>query len=208
MIYPVLNGADIIFTAAQGGGFISRRIMGATRTCNEPETRASHVALISVPAPYMPNSVLIEETHPHQDTAPLSKYLKPGINTIIYRRIGISPNQKKAIINAARADIGKRYGYGKILLFIADAWLGKIVSFPICMLGKMFGRTWRGIEFPIFSRLNITRDLVCSQTVARYYYEQAGISFGRHWLTQNPDSMLDYCEAHPFEWRLIYDSTK
>lgn len=191
---------DILFTKARAGGWISDLIGWWTRTWGEPPTRASHVALVVEPAEHTDDTLLIEQTWPRQRKAVLGTYA--GADVFIYRRVGMPNSQRKSIVDQAWSDLGRRYGAGKLLLFLADAALGKIISLPIYLLGRLFGRKWRGIEMPIFTRLDITKDLVCSQTVARYYWN-SGYHFDGHWLTRNPDNMLDYCESHSSQFKLV-----
>lgn len=197
----LLKPGDVIFTAAQGEGLINRQVNWWTRTWGEPPSRASHVAVVLDLRDPVEDSYIIEQTFPNQQRSVLGKYWFKS-DVYIFRRRGLLESSANSIVKRAESEIGKRYGVGKILLFLADAIIGKIVSLPIYLLGKLLGRKWRGIEFPIFSRLDITKDIVCSQMVAKYYWER-GMHFGGHWLTQNPDSMIDHCTENPELWELV-----
>ena len=214
----ILKPGDVFFTQAQDGGWISRQINWWSRTWGEPPSQASHVGLIQgicqlqkefeigkVVLPEMESYAIIEQTYPYQRASNLFSYLHRS-NVFVYRRTEMSDTMRSTIMARAKAEIGKRYGLGKIILFLLDAAIGKIISLPIFLIGKLFRRKWKGLEFPILTHLNIIRDYVCSQTVAKYYWEQ-GIHFGGSWLTRNPDNMLDWIQKSN-NWELVYTNTE
>jgi len=49
----------------------------------------------------------------------------------------------------------------------------------------------------LLSRLNLIDAVVCSQAVARAYWDVAGMHFGGEWPSRNPDNILDFCERNP-----------
>ncbi len=201
---PLLKPADVVFTQADGGGLISKIILWGTRTWNEPRSRASHVALVAIPEADVTLTNLIEQTWPRQRREHLDHYLQAS-SVVIYRLRLINDEERYRIVKLAEADLGKPYGIGNILWFGLDALLGKILSWPVVMIGRLFGRRWRGYEPRLFSRLNLLSPIVCSQTVAKYYSD-IGFGFGNAWQTRDPDSMLDFCESHPEIFEKVFES--
>lgn len=186
-----LRPGDIVFTEAQGGGFVSRMITWWTRTWFEPPTRASHVAVVVEPSEYLEDTLLVEQTWPRIGRTSLGKYLTSS-GVYIYRDRQLDEEVSGNIAKSALKSRG-RYGWTKIILFLLDAIVGKIISLPVVLLGFLFGRRWKGIEPAIFSHINLTGTVVCSQFVAKLFWDQ-GYHFGRHYNQHTPDSLMDYCE--------------
>jgi len=101
------------------------------------------------------------------------------------------------IVNDMSDLIGRPYGYSKIALHLADAVAGKLLSAAYVIPASWFGVKLRGLEFPLLSRLNLLDAVVCSQAVARAYWDRASVHFGGEWPSRNPDNMLDWCERNP-----------
>ena len=96
--------------------------------------------------------------------------------------------------------IGEVYGFGSIVLMALDAVISKVTSalyvFPIkwATLGRVKLKGW---EPAIFSRINITKRMVCSQWVAVMLQRFGSLYTGGAAITANPDRILDHFEKHP-----------
>lgn len=197
---------DLVFTSAQGGGFFSRQIQFWTRTWFEPPTRASHVAVVVEPSEVLADTLIVEQTWPRIRRTVLGTYAESGF--YVFRDLRLMPEDRAAIAaNALRAAadseaddrVGEHtYGVGKILLFLADAAIGKVISFPWVVLGLCLGRRWKGYEPVILRRIDLTGTVVCSQFAARLWWDPpVEIHLGDHWVSRSPDDLSDYFETRP-----------
>ncbi len=217
-----LEPGDVLFTQAQpdkkAGAFISNQILWWNKTWWEAKTKCSHMGMISgFSKAFSPDNddadliykaiagtLAVEMTSGGQNEITLDKYLK-GSTIYIYRNKMVDGDDADALTSAGLDDLGEPYGYSKILLLLLDAALGKLLSLPICLLGLIFGKRWRGIEIPIFSLLNVTGDYTCAQKIAKYYWQLLGICFGEHWRGMTPDRAMDHCESNS-QWELVYSN--
>lgn len=188
-----LAAGDIVFTSARGGGFIGKNIRWWTRTWFEPPTTTSHVAIVVKPAEHLEDCLIVEQTWPRIQLSCLGKYRAAGFE--VYRDTSLPAGQLSGIASEALGARGP-YGSGKILLFLLDAVLGKVLSLPVVTLGLLTGRRWRGFEPALFTQLNLSGALVCSQFVARLWWDR-GYHLGTPWYAATPDALLDYCRSQP-----------
>ncbi len=196
-----LNLGDVISTsvnrdAGWQGRFINKGIRWANQSLGEPPTLVSHTAMVYKVGQTIKDTMLLEQTYPKQRIVPLLNY--QGSPVYVSRRFSLSALEAERLVTLGTADIGRAYGVGKIALFLADSLVGKAISLPIWGAGKLVGKNWKGVELPLFSRLDVTKDFVCSQTVAKYYW-QLGYHLGDFWLHATPDSILDYTSSSS-EW--------
>ncbi len=105
-------------------------------------------------------------------------------NYVIWRKKGLTENEKKRLERIARADLGEGYD-----------WL-------LC-IGKLF--TWlTGIK--VFTRwIEQAETEICVTRVAYWYRQAVGETFGRKtWHEITTDIMDDYCYfINPNEWEQI-----
>lgn len=189
-----LKAGDIVFTSAQGGGFIAASIRFWTRTWFESKTFASHVAVVVEPAEQPDDVLIVEQTWPRIRMTSLGRYRHSGYR--IYRDTRLSDQDRIRIREAALSARGK-YGTSKIFLFLLDAFIGKVLSLPVVLAGLILGRRWKGFEPVIFSQINLSGSLVCSQFVAWLWWMN-GYHLGGPWYAMTPDALLDHVEAsHP-----------
>ena len=185
----------MIFTQAQPGSFIGGQIRWWTRTWNEPVTKVSHVGVAGNYGP-PENQTIVEMTSPEgRKVDLLEQYGDQDIYVYHYSLIDIAVGCD--IVNDMSDLIGRPYGYSKIALHLADAVAGKLLSAAYVIPASWFGVKLRGLEFPLLSRLNLLDAVVCSQAVARAYWDRASVHFGGEWPSRNPDNMLDWCERNP-----------
>lgn len=194
-----LEPGDIVFTAARGGGFLSRQIDFWTRTWFEKPTVASHVALVVESGAIAEDTLMVEMTWPQVRRTVLGAYRDARVR--IVRDLRLTEAERHRIAAGALAARG-RYGAGKILLFLLDAIIGRIISVPWILVSLLRGRPVRGLEPRIFSRLNLTGEIVCSHLVARLWWQE-GYHFGREWIAVTPDDLMDFCEARPERFRNV-----
>lgn len=201
----------LVLTQAQPtsklGWLLSHGILKFTQEIDEPPSEVSHAAVTT--SVYEWNDIrsirIVEQTWPKQIISYLQKYLDTS-RVIIYRHRWMPQESANRIREGAWAGVGKRYGVIKILWFMFNALLSKVISWPVVMLGKLLGRKWHGIKFRLFSRLARLGPVVCSQMVAKLYSEQ-GICFGNGWETMTPDDLHDWVKTSP-DWELVYDNDK
>ena len=211
------TGAIVCTTQRKRGkGFIewlmslvSRMIAWASRMPGEPQTRATHAALV-IRGGTLETALILEALWPRVQIAPLSKYAG---HMTAYRPLRINPvirnlmatracEQAKLTGGRARGII---YGLLKLPLFLLDCLLSKALCYcwiVICALVP--GLRYRPFERRIFTRLNLIWVFVCSQVVARVYQEVGGIKFIYHWSRVTPDDIDDYCGAAIEEFEQIY----
>ena len=186
----------VLFAQAQDDNFINKQIKWWNKALGEPKTKVGHVGMIIC-------STLIEQTWPEQIASPIDKYKNP----IIYRRKNLSENDEVKLSQSAVGDLGKRYGVLNIVKFLISAVFWKVVTLPFYMihcfldLFRKQRKPWKGLELSLLQFMLPCKNIVCSQTVAKYYWD-IGIHIGGHWLSATPDRMLDHMENHE-EWELI-----
>lgn len=191
----LLCPGDVVFTQAQPGSWLGDSIRWWTRTWNEPISKASHTGVIGNLA-YPEDATIIEMTSPEgREVKLLERY--GDQNIYVYRS---DTEMGPEIANEMRQLIGRPYGYTKILLHLADAALGKLISATWVLPARLFGKKLRGLEFPFLSWMSLVDAVVCSQAVARAYWNLAGIHFGGTWPSRNPDNMLDWSESKEDLW--------
>jgi hypothetical protein len=190
----MLRAGDIVFTKAQGGGFISRQIQWWTRTWFEPPTLASHVAIVVKSSTRLSESIIVEQTWPRIMKSTLGKYYGKS-KVYIYRDHALSDDQRRTLAEAALNARG-RYGLTKVVRFLANAIIGKVISLPVVLAGLLMGRKVRGFEPPVFDWIDITGSVVCSQFIAGLWWN-LGYHFGKAWQSVTPDDLMDFCQIHP-----------
>lgn len=187
---------DLVCTKAQGGGLLSNTILLLQRAPGEERSESSHTAVVREVRTDL--VILREQTMPAIRDAGLEQTYNAYQ---LWRLRDLSPIERDKIAKLAARRHGA-YGVTKIGLFLLDALLARVISLPIVLIGRLFGRRWRGVEPAVFSRLNVTGMLVCSQWVAKLYYDAVGYEFGGHYLTMTPDKIQDYVRGHS-EWELV-----
>ena len=187
--------AHIVLTLAQDGNFFSDIILRRTRTWPEPKSEVSHAAIIISKF----KNIIVEQTFPYIHTSDLRKYP----NKKIFAPRFLTEKKINEICNAAENAKGI-YGVGRIFGFMVDSIISQIINIPIMLFSKLFKQKWRGIDLRLFSRLNITNTMVCSQFIGKLYHD-AGypLAFGKPWQDLTPDDMDDWMTEHTDDWERI-----
>lgn len=157
----------------RGSGFLSRAIRFFTRSVGESRTSVNHVGVIVSDGS---DPVIVEALRTVQ-AARLSVAYPPNPKewVAVYRPTNIPEADLIRIGDFARAQIGKSYGYLKLVLHALDwALLGAYV----------FRRLGRMENYPI-----------CSWLVA-HAYASAGYDFGVDDDAASPDDIWDFVTSH------------
>ena len=187
--------AFVILTLAQDGNFFSDIILRRTRTWPEPKSEVSHGAIIVD----KDGEYLVEQTFPWIQLNLVDKYPNRKVFKCNYL------TQKKAKEICTEAKLAKGfYGVGRIFGFMADSIISQIINIPIILLSKLFKQSWKGIDLRLFSRLNITNTMVCTQFLGKLFHD-AGypMAFGKPWQDLTPDDMDDWMTEHTDDWERI-----
>jgi hypothetical protein len=170
--------ADIFFT--KGDGWISRRIRKRSRSRNEPPSEVNHCGVVLTEGTFETAEVIeaagwkVRATH-------LSDHYSPDQVTIC-RPHGISDEQVAAVLATARAYEGRRYGFTKIPLHLADA---------------IFFR-----NHYVLRRLSFLPFVICSELVT-LCFDAIDWTFGVKPKEAQPDDIWDYCLAHPEKYERV-----
>jgi hypothetical protein len=169
----LLEPGDIFLT--RGRGLVSRAIRFFTRRIGESRTKVNHVGLV-VEGGRFASAVIVEARREVERHRLVEAYGGADDEVALYRPLGLSAEQRARVVAAAESYVGRRYGYGKIVLHALDwALQGAYV----------FRRLGRMDDYPI-----------CSWLVAHAYAE-AGVSFGVAAGAATPDDIWDHVTRHP-----------
>lgn len=203
-----LQSGDVVLTRLPGGGLLTKLILLSTRMPGEPKTVAGHVGMIyKAYDDTTDDAYIIEQTSPLVRVAPMLVYVPKQI-VIIARNNELEDDVQAKLIETAQKDIGKQYGFLKLPLFFLD-WL---TFYPINLIKLLFHkltkpkREYKPVQKPIFARVNLTGNLVCSQFLAAWYESCAKVDFGGDPITRTPDDIYDYIEQQIGKdgWELVY----
>jgi hypothetical protein len=170
---------DIFLT--RGSGFLGRAIRFFTRHVGESRTRVNHVGLIVVGGS-LREAVAVEALRTVARHRLVDEYGGTRDEVAVYRPRRLSRRELERVVAAAEGYVGRRYGYGKIVLHALDwALQGAYV----------FRRLGRMDRYPI-----------CSWLVA-HAYGAAGVHFGVAPGAATPDDIWDHVRAHPDEFECV-----
>jgi len=176
MAYVMYNfkTGDIVHT--HGNSWVSRMIRWFSTSMGEKETWTNHSAMVINSGCSLDEPTIIEALHKVKINS-LYKYMKKDTPFVVHRlKRQLSSKQEKALHLAACKNIGRRYGYFKIIVHAMDKLLNN---------QYVFRRILYSDQFPI-----------CSWVVA-HCYEEAGLSLGGHADELQPDDILDFLERSP-----------
>jgi len=172
MFYPY----DIVFTSSDS--LLAKAIRWATREEGEGPTKVNHVGVISNIKGDSPTIIeALRKVRMHS----MERYVKNGHKVAVFRPRNLSPLQRLLIRKSLARQVGKGYGYGKL------------VAHGIARLTR-----WEWVR-----RLGrIDQEDVCSSLVARAF-ARAGLSFGVEGREATPDDIWDFCLQHPEHYKAI-----
>lgn len=180
-----VQAGDIFLT--YGESFLSAGIRFFTRGVGEKRTKVNHVGII-VTEGTVANCRIVESISRAREIPLLEAYGPPKNDKVaIYRAINMSPEEIQRVVASARRQVGKRYGYFKVLTHLLD-W---------CLLGAyVFRRLARDGNYPI-----------CSWLVA-HAFEEAGKDFGVTPGAASPDDIWDFVSANHDKYTCIQPLTR
>jgi hypothetical protein len=176
----ILKPGDVFLT--RGKDFLSRAIRFFTRTIGEKRTKVNHVGIV-VEEGTLRNAVVIEALSKVKRHRLWDRYGPPRKDSVAaYRAMNLTKEEIGIIVSEADSQVGKRYGYLKILAHLAD-WV---------LLGAyVFRRVARNGKYPI-----------CSWLVA-HAFAKTGKNFGVQPGAASPDDIWDFIQKYPQIYELI-----
>lgn len=172
---------DVFMT--RGSGFVSGAIRFFTRTIGEKRTRVNHVGVV-VSGGGLTSAAVVEALIKVREIKLGDGYGPPKTDKVaIYRPINLTRTEIDTIVAEAREQVGKSYGFLKIVGHFLD-WL---------LLGAyIFRRLTRNGDYPI-----------CSWLVA-HAFAKAGKSFGVDPGAATPDDIWDFIVASPDKYEMVH----
>jgi hypothetical protein len=165
--------------ATRGRGRLARLILFLTRSRGEAKTKVNHVGLV-VQGGTLGETVIVEALQHVMRRRLAVGYGKPDSPEVtIWRCAVLTGEDRDAICAWAEKQVGRRYGYVKLLSYL-PGWFGK-------------GLSW----IPL-----VTGGQVCSNLVA-YAFGEEGLFFGVEPGRATPDDILDFAEGHPAKYREV-----
>src|SRR5262245_27178338 len=129
---------DIFFT--RGSGFVSRAIRFFTRRIGESRTKVNHVGVVVEPGT-LQQAVVVEALRKVERHRLGDQYGGQDDEVAVYRPTRLTRAQIQSVVAAANGYVGRKYGYGKIVLHALD-WalqgayvfrrIGRMDDYPIC----------------------------------------------------------------------------
>lgn len=170
----ILKPGDIFLT--RGKSFLSKAIRFFTRSIGESRTKINHVGLL-VENGILQTAVVVEASTAVKRHSLWSRYGPPAKDDVaVYRAKNLSDEEVKIIVAEAESQVGREYGYFKVLAHLMDwALLGAYV----------FRRLANNGDYPI-----------CSWLVA-HSFSKAGKNFGVEPGAASPDDIWDFIQSHP-----------
>lgn len=176
----LLEPGDVFLT--RGNAFISRAIRFCTRGIGESRTRVNHVGLV-VEAGDLKEAIVVEALSMVRRHHLWRQYGPPKEDLVaVYRATNLTQDEVKVIVATAERQVGKKYGYLKIVTHFLD-WL---------LLGAyVFRRLVPDNKYPI-----------CSWVVA-YAFSKADKNFGVEPGAATPDDIWDFIVGNPEKYKEI-----
>jgi hypothetical protein len=167
----------------RGVGLVSRAIRFFTRTFGESRTKVNHVGVI-VAEGDLESCIEVEALVRVREIRLWDGYGPTNPDAVaIYRPTNLTPAETDVIVAEAREQVGKRYGFLKLLGHFLD-WL---------LLGTyLFRRLTQNGNYPI-----------CSWLVA-HAFAKAGKTFGVDAGAADPDDIWDFITANPDKYTLVH----
>jgi hypothetical protein len=186
--YPFAQPGDVIFT--QGQDLLQKAIRWAERSHGESKSWCNHTGLVTRPGYLVPpdcreqNLAWVSEALWHVENHNWFEYHEEnqGYSVAVFRPYGVSGKHIRAIVANAESRTGDRYAWWRLFGFLGERLTGGLVPFT-----KLFFLKERN---------------VCSNHVALAMIE-GGVWFGQQPFELDPDEMMDYCMAHPDEFRFV-----
>ena len=178
----MIKPADLIFVRSTTAlGWLIRWF---ERSRGEEESWTNHVAGIG-------KSDNVIEAQTHVITSPFEEW-KEGKDFQIWRTNDLDDNGRMVIADYAERQIGRGYGYMKIIPHALDGLLSKVAG------GSPY----------VFRRMCLMNQYPICSWVWAYAYHQKGLDFGCSPRKVSPDDQLDFVSAHPLKWFMVFASSE
>jgi hypothetical protein len=176
-----LKPADVFLT--QGNSLLSKAIRFFSRSIGESRTKVNHVGIV-VSEESLQDALVIEALSKVKKHTLWEQYgpLKEDL-VAVYRPLNLTLAEIKTIVREAEEQVGKKYGYLKIIAHLLD-WIFLGVYF--------FRRFTNNGNYPI-----------CSWLVA-HAYSKAGKYFGCDPGAAEPDDIWDFVNRNTDKYKEIY----
>lgn len=182
----ILQPGDIFLS--RSNSWFGRAIRWFTREGAEPATKVNHVGIIVEGGP-LDQAVAVEALQTVKRHSFWDARVESGGAVAVFRPLNLTPEQTQRIVRYCEAQVGKRYGYHKIVLHGL----------------RKFGPARAAID-RVWSRVGWDRYPICSYLVARAF-ETCGLDFGVAATLAVPDDIWDFCRDHPEKYELILPLT-
>jgi len=178
----LLKPGDVFFT--RGTSCLSRAIRVCTRSFGEKRSKVNHVGVV-VEEGGIQTAVVVEALSKVRKRRLWKRYGTSNKHQVaIYRAKNLKPEQIEIIVAEANEQVGRPYGYVKIIAHLLD-WLLNGVYF--------FRRLTSDPRYPI-----------CSWLVA-HSYSKAGKHFGVAPGAADPDDIWDFVDKRADIYKPIID---
>lgn len=178
----LLQPGDVFLT--RGTSLFSRLIRVCTRSFGERRSKVNHVGVV-VAGGGIQDAVVVEALIKVKEHKLWKQYGPPKKDYVaVYRATNLIPEDIVIIVAEAREQVGKPYGFGKIIAHFLD-WL---------LTGAyVFRRFTSDGDYPI-----------CSWLVA-HSYAKAGKDFGVSSGAADPDDIWDFVDKEPEYYERIVE---
>jgi Permuted papain-like amidase enzyme, YaeF/YiiX, C92 family len=174
-----LEAGDIFFT--RGYSLLSRAIRIFTRHAGESRTKVNHTGIVVVAGP-IDSAVVVEALSTVQQHPLARRYATKRDEVAVVRPVGLSPVEIQTLVKTANDYVGRKYGFLKLAVHLAD-WL--------LQGAYVFRRLARQDKYPI-----------CSWLVA-YSFDKVGRRFGVDPSGASPDDIWDWVTDHTDEYLVV-----
>ena len=177
-----LQSGDIFLI--RGTGLLGRLIRVCTREFGEKRSKVNHVGIV-VEGGGIQDAVVVEALIRVRQHKLWEQYSPPKKNHVaVYRAKNVPPEDIEIIVTEAVEQVGKLYGFGKVIAHFLD-WL---------LTGAyVFRRLTSDSRYPI-----------CSWLVA-HAYAKAGYTFGTDPGAADPDDIWDFVDKKPEYYQRIVE---
>lgn len=178
----LLKPGDVFLT--RGTGLLSKTIRFCTRSLGEKRSKVNHVGIV-VTGGGIKDAVVVEALIKVREHTLWKQYGPPKKDHVaVYRATNLSPEDVEIIVAEAKEQVGKPYGFCKIIAHFLD-WL---------LTGAyVFRRFTSDSRYPI-----------CSWLVA-HAYAKAGYFFGTDPGAADPDHIWDFVDKKPGYYERIME---
>ncbi len=165
----ILRPGDIFLT--RGTAWISRAIRFFSKSFGEPRTEVNHVGLV-VEGGDVWEAVVVEALSKVGRHRLRERYGPPVTDHVaVFRPLNLTPEQIDEVVAYALKQVGRNYGYPKIIAHLLD-W---------CLMGAY-----------VFRRLTVDENYpICSWLVA-HAFSKIGKNFGVDQRAASPDDIWDF----------------